>query len=80
MSKENMKRFLEKAAANPAQGKKLSNLKEEYGKAVPALACEAGFEVTCENLSEKPQCLDDEEMETVVGGWNPFPFGKGLKE
>lgn len=68
-----MKRFLEKAAVNPALGEELSKLKEEYGKEVLALACEAGFEVTLEDFAETVQCLNDEEAEAASGGYNPLP-------
>lgn len=71
MSKENMKRFLERAAADPALEEKLYKLKEEYGKAVLALACEAGFEVTWEDFAEEVQPLGDEAVENAIGGWNP---------
>lgn len=71
MSKENMKRFLERAAADPALEEKLYKLKEEYGKAVLALACEAGFEVTWEDFADTVQPLGDEAVENAIGGWNP---------
>lgn len=71
MSKKNMKRFLERAAADPALEEKLYKLKEEYGKAVLALACEAGFEVTWEDFADTVQCLNDKDMEAVSGGYHP---------
>ncbi|MFR1477533.1 MAG: Nif11-like leader peptide family natural product precursor [Hydrogeniiclostridium mannosilyticum] len=53
MSKENMKRFLEKAAATPALAEKLDAAQKEYEEKFVTLARETGFEITQEDVKRR---------------------------
>lgn len=72
MSKENMKRFLEKAAATPALAEKLDAAQKEYEEKFVTLARENGFQITQEDCEEAMKPLNDDDMENVSGGWNPW--------
>ena len=72
VSKENMKRFLEKAAATPALAEKLDAAQKEYEEKVVTLARKTGFQITQEACEEAMKPLNDDDMENVSGGWNPW--------
>lgn len=75
MLKENMARFLEKAAADQVLTEKLAELQKQYIEQIIALAGENGFELAPEEFTEAIQPLGDEAMESAAGGWSPSPWG-----
>lgn len=69
--KENVNRFLEKAAVDQVLAEKLAVLQKQHFQQLAALAEENGLEVTWEDFAEAVQCLNDEEVEAASGGYNP---------
>ena len=67
MSEEQLKAFLEKVKAD-------SNLQEKLkaaadADAVAAIAKEAGFSISADDLTKAQYELSDKELEGVAGGW-----------
>ena len=65
MSEEQLKAFLEKVKADTSLQEKLKAASDADG--VVAIAKEAGFMISAEDL-EKPVKLSEEELEGVAGG------------
>ena len=75
MSEEQLKAFLEKVKADTSLQEKLKAAADS--DAVLAIAKDAGFSISADDLKNAPQEeLSDEELESVAGG---YP-GKGLEE
>jgi len=64
MSEEQLKAFLEKVKSDTSLQEKL----KAEGADVVAIAKEAGFTITTEDLNPQVQNLTDDELEGVVGG------------
>ncbi len=79
MSEEQLKAFLEKVKADTSLQEKLKAAADAI--AVSAIAKEAGFNVSADDLTKAQSELSDEELEGVAGGrlpgcWGFFnPFG-----
>ena len=70
MSEEQLKAFLEKVKADTSLQEKLKAAAD--ADAVLAIAKDAGFSITTEDLKEHRQTLSDDELEGVAGGaWGP---------
>ena len=67
MSEEQLKAFLEKVKADTSLQEKL---KAADADAVAAIAKEAGFSISADDLKAQSE-LSDEELEGVAGGTNP---------
>ena len=65
MSEEQLKAFLEKVKADTSLKEKLKAASDADG--VVAIAKEAGFKISAEDLNEKVE-LSEEELEGVAGG------------
>ena len=61
--KENVNRFLEKAAADQTLAEKLAALQEQYFAQLVTLAKEYGFELTPEDFAESVSPMGDDELE-----------------
>ena len=72
MSEEQLKAFLEKVKADTSLQEKLKAAAD--ANAVAAIAKEAGFSISADDLTTKAQSeLSDEELEAVAGGgWREF--------
>ncbi len=70
--KENVNRFLEKAAADQTLAEKLAALQEQYFAQLVTLAKEYGFELTPEDFAESVSPMRDDELEAVSGGWRSY--------
>ena len=73
MSEEQLKAFLEKVKADTSLQEKLKAAAD--ADAVTAIAKEAGFNVSADDLTKAQSELSDEELEAVSGGtlgplWN----------
>ena len=68
MSEEQLKAFLEKVKADTSLKEKLKAASDADG--VVAIAKEAGFKISAEDLNEKVE-LSEEELEGVAGGELP---------
>ena len=66
MSEEQLKAFLEKVQGDTSLQEKLKGVSD--ADAVTAIAKEAGFSVSADNLTKAPSELSDEELEGVAGG------------
>ncbi len=66
MSEEQLKAFLEKVKDDSSLQEKLKGVSD--ANAVAAIAKEAGFSVSADELTKAPSELSDEELEGVVGG------------
>ena len=66
MSEEQLKAFLEKAKADNSLQKKLKAAADS--DAVVAIAKEAGFNISAEDLSTKNAQVPDKELEGAAGG------------
>ena len=67
MSEEQLKAFLEKVKADTSLQEKL---KAADADAVAAIAKEAGFSISADDLKAQSE-LSDKELEGVAGGTNP---------
>ena len=74
MSEEQLKAFLEKVKADTSLQEKLKAAAD--ADAVTAIAKEAGFNVSADDLTKAQSELSDEELEGVAGG---IPAGILLK-
>ena len=76
MSEEQLKAFLEKVKADTSLQEKLKAAAD--AEAVAAIAKEAGFSISADDLTTKAQSkLSDEELEDVAGGVNFGPLKLG---
>ena len=69
MSEEQLKAFLEKVQGDTSLQEKLKAAAD--ADAVTAIAKEAGFNVSADDLTKAQSELSDEELEGVAGGFNP---------
>ena len=72
MSKEQLKAFLEKVKADTSLQEKLKAAADV--DAALAIAKEAGFSISADDLKNAPSELSDEEMEGVAGGGFDMSF------
>ena len=72
MSKEQLKAFLEKVKADTSLNEKLKAASDADG--VVAIAKEAGFKISAEDLKNAQSELSEEELEGVAGGetWKDY--------
>ncbi len=77
MSEEQLKAFLEKVKADTSLQDKLKAAAD--ADAVTAIAKEAGFNVSADDLTKDESELSDEELEGVAGGFFNLLFGPGPK-
>ena len=66
MSEEQLKAFMEAAKANAGLQEKLKAATD--ADAVVAIAKEAGFTISADNLKQAQVEVSDEELESVAGG------------
>ncbi|ABM79407.1 Nif11-like leader peptide family natural product precursor [Prochlorococcus marinus] len=82
MSEEQLKAFIEKVQGDTSLQEKLKAVAD--ADAVAAIAKEAGFSISADDLTKDQSELSDEELEGVAGGgwggWGAFgeKFGNGL--
>ena len=69
MSEEQLKAFLEKVKDDTSLQEKLKAAAD--ADAVTAIAKEAGFIISADDLTKAQSELSDEELEGVAGGTNP---------
>ena len=67
MSEEQLKAFMEAAKANAGLQEKLKAATD--ADAVVAIAKEAGFTISADNLKQAQVEVSDEELESVAGAW-----------
>ena len=70
MSEEQLKAFLEKVKADTSLQEKLKAAAD--ADAVTAIAKEAGFNVSADDLTKAQSELSEQELEGVAGGGNCF--------
>ena len=68
MSEEQLKAFLEKVKADTSLQEKLKAAAD--ANAVAAIAKEAGFSISADDLTKAQSELSDEELEGVAAGWS----------
>ena len=73
MSEEQLKAFLEKVKADTSLQEKLKAAADS--DAVLAIAQEAGFSISADDLTKAQSELSDEELEGVAGGANNASTG-----
>ncbi len=66
MSREQLKAFLEKVKADTSLQEKLKAAAD--ADAVLAIATEAGFSISADDLTKAPSEISEEELEGVAGG------------
>ena len=69
MSEEQLKAFLEKVKADTSLQEKLKGASDAND--VTAIAKEAGFSISADDINKTQSELSDEELEGVAGGTNP---------
>jgi predicted ribosomally synthesized peptide with nif11-like leader len=69
MSEEQLKAFLEKVQGDTSLQEKLKAAAD--ANAVAAIAKEAGFSISADDINKTQSELSDEELEGVAGGTNP---------
>ena len=70
MSEKQIKSFLEKVQGDTSLQEKLKAAAD--ADAVAAIAKEAGFSISAEDLKNAQSELSDEKLEGVAGGWVAF--------
>ena len=65
---ENMKKFTEQLATDPALVEKLGQIQTQYVKSLATLAREAGYDLSEEDFILKDEPLGAEELAGVAGG------------
>ena len=73
MSEEQLKAFLEKVKADTSLQEKLKAAAD--ANAVAAIAKEAGFSISADDLTQAQSELSDQELEGVAGGIGTFRVG-----
>ena len=71
MSEEQLKAFIAKVQADTSLQEQL----KAEGADVVAIAKDAGFSITTEDLKEQRQTLSDDELEGVAGGYHCWVCG-----
>ena len=72
MSEEQLKAFLEKVKVDTSLQDKLKSITD--ADAVVAIAKEAGFNVSAEDLTKAQSEVSDEELESAAGGTGGVPL------
>ncbi|MDC0269674.1 Nif11-like leader peptide family natural product precursor [Synechococcus sp. AH-551-N23] len=72
MSEEQLKAFLEKVKADTSLQEKLKAAGD--ANAVAAIAKEAGFSISADDLTKAQSELSDQELEGVAGGKNQLKY------
>ena len=67
MTEEQLKAFLEKVKSDMSLQEKLKEVTND--DAIIAIAKEAGFTISSDNLNTAQSKLSEEELEGVAGGW-----------
>ena len=75
MSEEQLKAFLEKVKGDTSLHEKLKAAAD--ANAVAAIAKEAGFSISADDLTKAQSELSDQELEGVAGGYNRRDGYKG---
>ena len=75
MSEEQLKAFLEKVKGDTSLQEKLKAAAD--ANAVAAIAKEAGFSISADDLTKAQSELSEEELEAVAGGKVCYNFTKG---
>ena len=83
MSEEQLKAFLEKLKADTSLQEKLKAAADNDG--VAAIAKDAGFSISADDLKNAQSEISEEELENVAGGvggggWNGVAGGSALLE
>ena len=73
MSEEQLKAFLEKVKGDTSLQEKLKAAAD--ANAVAAIAKEAGFSISADDLTKAQSELSDEELEGVAGGFKSVLWG-----
>ena len=73
MSEEQLKAFLEKVKGDTSLEEKLKAAAD--ANAVLAIAKEAGFSISADDLTKDQSELSEEELEGVAGGFGACEFG-----
>ena len=71
MSEEQLKAFLEKVKADTSLQEKVKATADS--EAVLAIAKEAGFSISADDLAKAQSEISDEELEGAAGGWFTDP-------
>ena len=69
MSEEQLKAFLEKVNGDSSLQEKLTAAAD--ANAVAAIAKEAGFNISADDLAKAQSELSDQDLLGVTGGWGP---------
>ena len=69
MSEEQLKAFLEKVKADTSLQEKLKAASDADADAVAAIAKEAGFSISADDLTKAQSEISDEELNVVNGGF-----------
>ena len=77
MSEEQLKAFLEKVKADTSLQEKLKAAAD--AGAVAAIAKEAGFSISADDLTKAQSELSDEELEGVAGGFIFAAWERGVR-
>ena len=77
MSEEQLKAFLEKVKSDTSLQEKLKAAAD--ANTVAAIAKEAGFSISADDLTKAQSELSDEELTAVNGGFRLFGSGKKHK-
>ena len=75
MSEEQLKAFLEKVKADTSLQEKLNSASD--ADAVVAIAKEAGFSISADDLKMAQSEISEEELEGVAGGYCGRTLGRG---
>ena len=75
MSEEQLKAFFEKVKADTSLQEKLKA--DADADAVVAIAKEAGFSISADDLKNAQSKVSEEEMEGLAGGGNCCPYLQG---
>ena len=79
MSEEQLKAFLEKVKGDTSLQEKLKAAAD--ADAVAAIAKDAGFSISADDLTKAQSELSDEELEGVAGGfWDTGSFSRCCKD
>ena len=73
MSEEQLKAFLEKVKGDTSLQEKLKAAAD--ANAVSAIAKEAGFSISADDLTNAQSELSDQELEGMAGGHGPLLWG-----
>ena len=75
MSEEQLKAFLEKAKADTSLQEKLKVAADADVDAALAIAKEAGFSISADDLTKAQSEISEDQLEGVAGGFINYPLG-----